>query len=179
MITYIIKTERLGLRNWISNDLEPFTKMSQDEEVMNYFPKLLSPEECNYFIKRMQLHFKEFEFCYFAVDILETGEFIGFTGMLNQTYKSHFTPCIDIGWRLKRSSWGNGYATEAAKGCLKYAANELNLKEIYSLASTPNINSISIMKKIGMTYDSKFHHPALIDNDRLKECMVYKKQIIK
>ncbi len=175
MVAYIIKTERLGLRNWNSNDLEPFIKMSQDEEVMNYFPKLLSKEECNNFIKRMQLHFKEFGFCYFALDIIETGEFIGFTGMLNQNYISHFTPCIDIGWRLKRSSWGFGYATEAAKSCLKYAANELNLKEIYSLASTPNISSIAIMKKIGMTYDSTFHHPALKNNDRLKECIVYKK----
>ena len=101
MIEYIIKTERLGLRNWRSSDLEPFTKMSQDEEVMNYFPKLLSKEECNDFIKRMQLHFKNFGFCYFAVDIIETREFIGFTGMLNQNYKSNFTPCIDVGWRLK------------------------------------------------------------------------------
>ncbi|MFT4801763.1 MAG: RimJ/RimL family protein N-acetyltransferase [Flavobacteriaceae bacterium] len=175
MTAYIIKTERLGLRNWCSTDLEPFTEMSQDEDVMSYFPKLLSKEECNDFIKRMQLHFKEFGFCYFAVDIIETGEFIGFTGMLNQNYKSNFTPCIDIGWRLKKSSWGNGYATEAAKSCLKYSANELNINKIYSLAPIPNNKSIAIMKKIGMTYDSIFHHPTLKDDDRLKECMVYKK----
>lgn len=151
--------------------------MSQDEEVMNYFPKLLSKDECNDFIKRMQMHFNEFGFCYFVVDVLETGEFIGFTGMLNQTYKSNFTPCVDIGWRLKRNAWGKGYATEAAKSCLKYATEELNLNEIYSIASTPNIKSIAIMKKIGMTYNSTFQHPALKDYNYLKECMVYYLQL--
>ncbi len=177
MTEYIITTERLGLRNWRSNDLAIFAEMSQDKEVMEFFPKLLTEEDCIDFINRMQNHFQKFGFCYFAVDILETGEFIGFTGLLNQTYESNFTPCVDIGWRLKRSAWGKGYATEAAKSCLNFATNKLKLKEIYSLASIPNINSISIMKKIGMEYHSTFQHPALIKNNFLKDCFVYYKQI--
>lgn len=177
MTEYIITTERLGLRNWHTSDLAVFTEMSQDPEVMEFFPNLLTEEDCIGFIKRMQNHFQKFGFCYFAVDILETGKFIGFTGMLNQTYESHFTPCVDIGWRLKRSAWGKGYATEAAKSCLNFAINNLNLKKVYSLASVPNINSISIMKKIGMEYHSTFQHPALLNNDFLKDCVVYHKQI--
>jgi len=173
MIKYIIKSQRLGLRNWHTNDLESFLKMSQDEEVMKYFPKLLSKDNCNDFINRMQVHYKEFGFCYFAIDILETGEFIGFTGMLNQTYKSNFTPCVDIGWRLKKSAWNKGYATEAAKVCLEFAQKYLELKEIYSIASKTNINSIAVMKKIGMKYNSTFHHPALKNYNHLKDCRVY------
>ena len=177
MNKYLIKTERLGLRNWVSNDLEPFIQMSQDREVMEFFPKLLNKEECKSFIDRMQIHFEKFGFCYFVIDLLETGEFIGFTGMLNQNYKSKFTPCVDIGWRLKTSAWGNGYATEAAKGCLNFISEQMKLKEIYSIASIPNDSSIAIMKKLGMQYHSNFQHPALLNNDNLKKCAVYFKQI--
>ncbi len=173
MKEYIIKNKRLGLRNWNASDLLPFTEMCQDKEVMKYFPNLLSEKDVENFIERMQIHFKEFGFCYFAVDILETKEFIGFTGMLHQTYKSPFTPCIDIGWRLKRKAWNTGFATEAANACLSFASNHLKLKEVYSIASKANLNSIHVMKKIGMEFHSEFQHPALLKNELLKDCVVY------
>ena len=173
MKEYIIKTKRLGLRNWNASDLLPFTEMCQDKEVMKYFPNLLSEKDTENFIKRMQVHFKEFGFCYFAVDILGTNEFIGFTGMLHQNYESPFTPCVDIGWRLKKSAWNNGFATEAAIACLDFASEKLNLKEIYSIASKVNVSSIHIMKKIGMNYHSDFQHPALLKNEFLKNCVAY------
>lgn len=170
---YIITTKSLGLRNWISKDLISFFELSQDKEVMKYFPNLLSREECKNFIKRMQEHFSDYGFCYFAVDILETGEFIGFTGMLHQKYKSDFTPCIDIGWRLKRSSWNKGFATEAAIACILFASGQIKMKEIYSIASKVNVNSIHVMKKIGMKHHSDFQHPTLLNNSLLKDCVVY------
>lgn len=171
---YTIITKQLGLRNWKASDLDSFFEMSQDKEVMKYFPNLLSKEKCKNFIERMQKHFNENGFCYFALDILETGEFIGFTGMLHQNYESKFTPCVDIGWRLKQSAWNNGYATEAAKACLKFASENLQIKEIYSIASKVNTNSIAVMKKIGMKYHSEFQHPALLENEFLKDCVSYK-----
>lgn len=161
------------MRNWNTNDLLPFTEMCQDKEVMKYFPNLLSEKNAKNFIEHMQVHLKKFGFCYFAVDILETNQFIGFTGILHQNYESPFTPCIDIGWRLKRSYWNKGYATEAANACLKFASNQLNLKEIYSIASKINVNSIAVMKKIGMKYHSDFQHPTLLKNELLKDCVVY------
>jgi len=173
MKPYQIKTKHLGLRNWTSADLIPFFEICQDKEVMKYFPNLLSEKHVESFIERMQVHFKEFGFCYFAVDILETNEFIGFTGMLHQNYESDFTPCVDIGWRLKRSSWDNGFATEAANACLEFASNQLKLKDIFSIASKVNMNSIHVMKKIGMKYQSDFQHPALLKNELLKDCVVY------
>ncbi|MFK5981555.1 MAG: GNAT family N-acetyltransferase [Flavobacteriaceae bacterium] len=173
MVDYIIKTKRLGLRNWNASDLRPFTEMCQDDEVMKYFPNLISKKDVENFIERMQIHFKEFGFCYFAVNILESNEFIGFTGMLHQNYESSFTPCVDIGWRLKRSAWNRGFATEAANACLTFASNQLKMKEIYSFASKVNVNSIAVMKKIGMNYHSDFQHPSLLKNEVLKNCVVY------
>ncbi len=151
--------------------------MSRDDEVMKYFPKLLNIEDSKNFITRMQLHFEAYGFCYFAVDILDTDEFIGFTGMLHQNYESHFTPCVDIGWRLKKESWGNGYATEAAMACIEFVSDRLDIKEIYSIASLVNANSITVMKKIRMNYHSEFQHPAVLNNEILRDCVVYSKKI--
>lgn len=171
---YSIKTERLGIRNWLPSDIEPFSEMGQDVEVMKYFPELRSKEDSRNFIARMQNHFEAYGFCYFAMDVLETGEFIGFTGILNQNYESKFTPCVDIGWRLKKSAWGNGFATEAAKACLDFAFSKLNLNEIYSFATITNKGSEAVMKKIGMNYIDTFNHPSLVNHKELERCLVYK-----
>ncbi len=174
MNEYLFSSKRLGLRNWKKEDIIPFIEMCQDFDVMRFFPKTLSQTEAEQFIQRMQSHFNQFGFCYFAIEEIDTKEFIGFTGLLHQNYESPFTPCIDIGWRLKKSAWGKGFATEAAKATLDFAKNHINSNEIYSIAPKINSSSISVMKKIGMQYHSTFQHPALKHHPRLQTCEVYK-----
>ena len=106
MQDYALTTERLGLRNWADSDLQPFSEMCADERVMEFFPNTLSKDQTNLLFIKMQNHFNEYGYCYFAVDRLDTNEFIGFIGLLNQTYKSEFTPCIDLG--LEALSKGMG-----------------------------------------------------------------------
>lgn len=171
---YIIKTERLGLRNWLPSDAVPFIEMCEDKLVMEHFPKPLSEEETLGLISRLQNHFTEHGYCYFAVDILETGDFIGFTGFANQTWKSEYTPCVDMGWRLKREAWGKGFATEAAQGCLNAAFSKFGLTEVIAFATDTNISSEKVMKKIGMRRIGTVQHPAIIDDSRFKYCVVYK-----
>ena len=129
---YIIKTGRLGLRSWYYPDLAVFTEMNCNPDVMRHFPKLMSVEETKNLYRRLLQHQAEFGYCFFAADILETGEFIGFVGLMNTRIESHFTPCIEIGWRLTPSAWGKGYATEGAKGCLKWAFENLDAEKIYA-----------------------------------------------
>ncbi len=174
MREYIIKTERLGLRNWIESDIAPFIEMGKDEEVMRHFPKTLSEKEVRDFIKRLQNHFDENGYTYFAIDNLKTGEFLGFTGLANQTWESEFTPNVDIGWRLKRSAWGNGYATEAAQACIEAAFSKFNLKEVIAFATDTNLSSMHVMQKTGMQYIGTVQHPSIINVDRFKHCVVYK-----
>ncbi len=173
-MSYIIKTERLGLRNWKENDLKPFAEMCADEQVMEFFPATWSLQETAKFIESMQAHFDKLNYCYFAVDRLDTNEFIGFIGLKYQTYKSHFTPSIDIGWRLKPAAWGNGFATEGAKACLEFAFAELHLEEVYSITPKLNKKSQRVMQKIGMKYHSDFNHPKIDINDPLSSCVVYR-----
>lgn len=122
----------------------------------------------------MQKMFDENSYCYFATELLATGEFIGFIGLCEQTYEADFTPCIDIGWRLKESAWGKGFATEGAQACLQYAFNVLQLSTIFSIAPIVNTPSIAVMKKIGMQPIKQFNHPALSGNEYLKLCWLYR-----
>jgi len=170
---YIFKSERLGFRNWKTDDLAEFSKLNADETVMEHFPSTLTELETADFIKRLQKHYKEKKYTYFAVEIIETGEFIGFIGMAYQDYKTEYTPATDIGWRLKQSVWGKGYATEGAKVCLEYAFNELNLEKVISTCVLQNVNSEHVMKKIGMKNLGTFKHPKLSQFPEYEHCVCY------
>lgn len=172
---YTITTQRLGLRNWLPSDKAPFIKMCQDPKVMEFFPAPLSAEETRDLIKRLQLHFEKHGYTYFAVDVLETGEFIGFCGLAVQAWQSEFTPCVDMGWRFKQSAWGKGYATEAAKACLEAAEKQFGLQEVFAFAPDLNLPSQHVMKKIGLEYAGEFQHPKIADDHRFNTCVAYKK----
>ncbi|WP_375238602.1 GNAT family N-acetyltransferase [Aurantibacter sp.] len=171
---YLFKSERLGYRNWTENDLAEFAKINSDKEVMEHFPKPLTKKETFEFIERLKTHYKTNGYNYFATEILETGELIGFIGLAHQDYISDFTPATDIGWRLKKSAWGNGYATEGAKKCLEYAFTELKLNHIISFFTEKNIKSEKVMLKIGMTKAGVFNHPKLKDYPDYEKCICYK-----
>jgi RimJ/RimL family protein N-acetyltransferase len=176
MKKYVFKSDRLGFRNWIDSDVELMYPISSDKEVMEFFPSVQTHDYVADFVKRMQVEFAERGHCYFAVEKLE-GEFIGFIGLHQQTFESDFTPCIDIGWRLKKSVWNQGFATEGAKRCLEYGFRELGMKSIYSIAPKVNTKSILIMEKIGMKWQKNFIFPLLQHDERLKECVLYKTEI--
>ena len=172
--TYLFTSERLGFRTWEESDIPGMIRINSDPVVMEFFPEIPSEEKTREFVYRMQRQFEETGFCYFAVDKLENGNFIGFIGFSEQTFEAEFTPCIDIGWRLAKEDWNLGYATEGAKRCLQYAFEVLELREIMSICPEVNKNSEAVMKKIGMQKIAVFEHPLLQDYDHLKRCVLFK-----
>jgi RimJ/RimL family protein N-acetyltransferase len=170
---YIFISERLGFRNWTKEDLTEFAIINADLEVMEYFPRALTKNETSDFIDRLRIQYEKNGYNYYATEILETGELIGFIGFSHQDYETDFTPATDIGWRLKKNSWGNGYATEGAKRCLDYGFNELNLVKIISTCTEKNTKSENIMKKIGMKKLGEFSHPKLKDYPEFEKCICY------
>jgi RimJ/RimL family protein N-acetyltransferase len=174
---YIFRSERLGFRDYVETDIPKLAVINADPEVMEFFPSIISLDQTISYVKRMKKQLKEKGFCYFAVDELQSGDFIGFIGLCEQTFESSFTPCIDIGWRLDKKYWHKGFATEGAKRCLEYGFNELGLKQICAIAPVVNIKSLNVMKKIGMEEVCTFDHPLLLDNKRLKSCKLCKKEI--
>lgn len=168
-----IETPRLILRNWQEDDLKPFRELNSDEEVMRYFPKTYSLEETDAFYRAIIKEFEEYNYGLYAVEIKESNEFIGFIGFHRATFEADFTPCIEIGWRLKRDAWGKGYATEGAKACLEYGFKNLNFKEVYSFTAKINKPSQNVMKKIGMHYVKDFNHPKIDHNNKLCRHVLY------
>lgn len=174
MKNYLLTTPRLGLRNWLPSDLGPFAQLNADPQAMRFFPKTLTRQETADYIERLMAHYEKHGHTYFATDRLDTGKFIGFIGLAHQDFEAPFCPCTDIGWRLLPAAWGQGFATEGAKACLDFAFGKLGKTEIYATATAINRPSIRVMEKIGMQPMGIFDHPKLLDDERLRKCVVYK-----
>jgi RimJ/RimL family protein N-acetyltransferase len=173
MSTYIFTSERLGFRKFQPADLPIFAAMNASMEVMEFFPNPLTPEESDGLANRINVHLDKHNYTYFAAERLDNQKFIGFLGLALQTYENPYSPFTDIGWRLKKSSWGLGFATEGAKACLKYGFETIGLKEIYSVATLTNVASEKVMQKIGMKKVEEFDHPKM-QGHRLERCILYK-----
>lgn len=173
MKDYTFTSERLGFRNWVEEDKAKMGIINADPMVMEYFPSIPNQKQTDEFVDRMMSEFAEYGYCYFAVDRLDNGDFIGFIGILNQDFESDFTPCVDIGWRLSKKEWGKGFATEGASACLDFAFNTLNRDAILSICPAINDKSEKVMKKIGMRKVKSFDHPLLMEYKSLERCYLY------
>lgn len=136
-----LESARLILRQWSDNDLPAFAAMSADPQVMRYFPAPLSRLESAALIGRVRGHFAEHGFGLWALERKDTGAFIGFTGLGVVGFDAHFTPAVQIGWRLAREHWGLGYASEAAWTALRCAFDRLGLEEVVAFTAVDNLPS--------------------------------------
>jgi RimJ/RimL family protein N-acetyltransferase len=171
-----LHTDRLLLLRWRVSDQGPFARLNADPRVMEYFPATLTPAESDTMIGRIEAHFNRYGFGLWALELRDTGEFIGFTGLNVPTFKTHFTPCIEIGWRLVFDYWGRGLATEAARSVLHHAFATLGLKEVVSFTAAINHRSRSVMEKLGMTHNPSddFDHPNLPAGHPLLHHVLYR-----
>ena len=172
----ILETDRLILRTWNDDDLQPMLAINQDPKVMEYFPSLQDVDMTKNFIDKVNAHFKNHGYSLYAAVRKDTNEFIGFIGLLIAEFESHFTPATEIGWRLSSSHWGQGFATEGAKAVLGYAFRELKIPEIVSFTAAGNAKSIRVMQKIGLQHNEvdDFDHPKLDDTSPLKRHVLYR-----
>lgn len=149
--------------------------MNADPAVMCYFPALQTAEQSNASIDSWLTQFTAQGWSNWAVELLASGEFIGFVGLSVPRRPLPFSPCVEIGWRLKRAAWGQGYATEAAKGCLGFGFDRLDLSQIVSLTTLSNTPSVAVMRRIGMrNTHSDFEHPAVPAGHALRLHCLYR-----
>lgn len=172
----ILETERLLLRTFQEDDDKSMIAINQDEKVMQFFPSVPTEEETIAFINKVIAHQEQHGFSLYATEIEKTGEMIGFVGLLTATFEAHFTPAVEIGWRLSSKHWNHGYATEAAKAVLDYAFNERKLDEVVSFTSVLNKPSIRIMQKMGLHTSSEddFDNPNVPAGSPLVKHVLYK-----
>lgn len=169
-------TDRLRLRRWIDADRAPFAALNADPVVMEHFASTLTTEQCNAFVDRVETTFDEQGLGFWAVEVTESASFAGFVGLWPVRFDAHFTPAIEIGWRLDKPFWGNGYATEAARAALDDGFERVGLQEIVSFTATTNKPSQRVMERIGMQHDpaGDFDHPALEPGHRLERHVLYR-----
>jgi ribosomal-protein-alanine N-acetyltransferase len=156
-----LSTARLALRGWRASDREPYAALNADPAVREFFPECLTRAQSDAQIAVFEDHFAQHGFGMWALELRAGGELIGFAGLDLATYDAHFAPAIEIGWRLARSAWDHGYATEAALAALEFGFGELECDEIVACTVPANRRSRAVMERLGMTRDPRedFEHP--------------------
>jgi len=171
-----LSSERLLLRRWRQADLEAFAAMNADPRVMEFFRATLSRDESDAMVGNIERHFGEHQFGLWALEVPGVAPFIGFTGLNWARFDAHFTPAVEIGWRLAFDHWGHGYATEAARLALAHGFGTLALPEIVSFTSAVNRRSRAVMERLGMrrNADDDFERPTLPEGHRLRRHVLYR-----
>jgi RimJ/RimL family protein N-acetyltransferase len=171
-----LHTERLLLRRWRPADKEPFARLNSDPVVMEYFPSALDRAESDAFADRIEEGFDARGYGLWAVEIPGEADFIGFVGLALHDFPAHFTPAVEIGWRLARDYWGSGFATEAARTPIADGFERVGLGEIVSFTTAINVRSVAVMERLGMTHDPSddFDHPRLPVGHHLRRHVLYR-----
>jgi RimJ/RimL family protein N-acetyltransferase/8-oxo-dGTP pyrophosphatase MutT (NUDIX family) len=171
-----LTTPRLTLRPWHEADLPQFATMNADPRVMRHFPKTLTRGESAAAITRLMDHFHRHAFGIFAVEETATATLIGSVGLTHPLFESHFTPCVEIGWRIAHPHQGRGYATEAARAALEFGFQKLQLAEIVSFTVPANEPSWMLMERLGMTRSEvdDFAHPKVPKDHPLSRHILYR-----
>ena len=171
-----IQTARLLLRRWRPEDRLLFAALNADPVVMEHFPLTLTRQQSDALANHIEAHFMHHGFGLWAVEIPAVTPFAGYVGLSVPAFQAHFTPCVEIGWRLAKLYWGMGYATEGARAVLNIGFDQLGLNEIVSFTVPANVRSRRVMEKIGMTYSpvDDFDHPALVEEHPRRRHVLYR-----
>jgi RimJ/RimL family protein N-acetyltransferase len=194
-----LRTKHLLLRRWRSTDLPAFAALNADPAVMELMPAPLSLAESAALIDRIEACFQAHGYGLWAVEVLapssgqapssghsESGSVdqvsseqrpcIGFVGLAPVDIDVPFAPAVEIGWRLARDCWGQGFATEAARAALAFGFEMCGLQEIVSFTAAANLRSRSLMERLGMRHDpcEDFDHPMLAVGDGLRRHVLYR-----
>ena len=169
-----IRTERLLMRRWRDSDRGPFAAMNADPEVMRYFPETLGRTASDGYLDRIEALFQRQGFGRWALEHTATGRFLGFTGLNPMPPGVPGAGGMEVGWRLARHAWHQGFATEAATAALDVAFRGAGLAEVWSMTAVLNEPSQAVMRRLGMTLYGHFDHPRVEVGHPVRPHVVYR-----
>lgn len=169
-----LETERLLMRSWSEADLGPFHAVNSDPAVMATLGPVLSRDETAALIARMQNIEAEHGHCFWALVRQSDEQLIGWCGVIRGT-AGPVAGKAEFGWRLARSAWGNGYATEAARAAIGWFFSHRDYQSVWAITHVGNRRSQAVMERLGMTYrsDLDFDHPRLSADNPLLRHVTY------
>ena len=171
-----LTTPRLRLRGFGRADRMPFAAMNADAEVMRHMSRRLDRVQSDAFVDRILGHWEADGFGIWAIERRDDGTFLGFAGLSEPAFRAPFTPAIEVGWRLARAAWGNGYATEAGAAALEFGFETLGREEIVSFTAAGNERSRRVMERLGMTHDAAddFDYPLVAPEHPIRRQVLYR-----
>lgn len=171
-----LETARLTLRAFAEADREPFAAMNADPEVMTWMSRRLDRMASDLFLARIMERWEVDGFGLWALELREDRAFLGFAGLSKPTFNAPFMPAIEVGWRLARSAWGHGYATEAGAAALRHGFEVLGLDEIVSFTAVGNERSRRVMERLRMTHDAAddFDYPLVEADHPIRRQVLYR-----
>lgn len=168
------ETERLRLRQWRPSDRAPFAALNADPRVMEFFPAPLDRHASDAMADRCQALIAERGWGFWAAETKADNQFIGFVGLHIPAAELPCAPCVEIGWRLAFPYWGQGLASEAARGAFRIGFDSLGLPEIVAFTTLGNLRSQAVMVRLGMQAAGTFEHPAIAPESRLRLHCLYR-----
>jgi RimJ/RimL family protein N-acetyltransferase len=154
-----MRTDRLVMRRWLDSDREPFATLNADPQTMVFFPATLDRQASDRLVDLIEERFDQQGYGLWALEIADTGQFIGFTGLNPMPDEVPGAGGVEVGWRLDRHAWHHGYATEAARAALEVAFGGVGLEEIWSITAVLNEPSQAVMRRLALTEVARFDHP--------------------
>jgi RimJ/RimL family protein N-acetyltransferase len=174
-MTTELRTPRLRLRRWLATDLAPYAALNADPEVTEFLAGPLDRTASDQMVERIERGFDDRGFGLWALERSDTGQFIGFAGLSVPSFDAAFMPAVEIGWRLARSAWGHGFATEAAQAAVDDGFTRAGLSDVVSFTAATNVRSRAVMDRLQMTHDpaEDFQHPNLPAGHPLRLHVLY------
>lgn len=171
-----LQTARLRLRQWHAADIAPFAAINHDAAVMRWIGAPMTHDQTQAWVGRMQQTWQEHGLGLFVAELRATPGCIGYIGLSIPRFTAHFTPCVEIGWRLASQHWGQGLATEGARAVLAWARDDVHLPAVVSFTTRGNVASQRVMQKIGMQHNpaDDFDHPMLPADHPLRPHVLYR-----
>ena len=171
-----LRTRRTLLRQWKDADLPAWAAMNADPEVRRHFPSVQTEDEALDEAGRARALLRQRGWGFWALQIAGVMPFAGVVGLLVTGFEARFVPCVEVGWRLARETWGRGYASEAAAAAAQFAFERLELEEIVAIATESNAPSRRVMERLGMRHDPAggFDHPRIAEGHPLRRHVLYR-----
>jgi RimJ/RimL family protein N-acetyltransferase len=171
-----LETDRTILRPWTDSDLDPWVALNSDERVMEFFPSTYTRERAERSAALLRERLERDGYGWWVLEIKGGASFAGVIALQDVPFEAHFTPALEVGWRLRHDHWGRGYATEGARAALEFAFSELQRDEVVAMTAALNEPSQRVMQRLGMTRDPNgdFEHPAVAAGHPIRPHVLYR-----
>ena len=175
MAEFRLETDRLILRDWQDRDRIAFHAINTDPRVMRFLGPLMTLEDVDALIVRMQQMQEGLGHCFWAVERKEDGRLIGWCGLIRGAQNTPIADCLEVGWRLSFDMWGQGYAQEVASAAIQWGFQHFSDDSIWAITVDENERSWGLMERLGMTrhVELGFDHPNVPEGSPLKRHVTY------